>query len=213
MKPLRDLLDDVHSNFYGTPVDTVWDAVEGFFSARDKGRLAWIVVLAVVCWPGLFDRHTWIMVMNFSVVVWIHEGGHSLFMLPGMLLGEVGHFITIAAGSGTQLAVPIALMVFAYRNGFRFETAVLGFWLALNFVDVSVYAGDAVERRLPLIFNGGPEGHDWGNMLTMLHLLWATPVIAGGIWLLGFVTYWASIVAGAYLARKDWVVDYHALGR
>lgn len=56
-----------------------------------------------------------------------------------------------------------------------------------GFFSVSAYSGDAQDMVLPLV-GTDKSGHDWHNMLTMLNLLDASPVISDILWSFGVIT-------------------------
>lgn len=85
----------------------------------------------------------------------IHETGHFVFT-P---FGEVMHFL---GGTLFQLAFPLLFVVHFLRRGDRFAAAILGWWIAQNFWNVSVYIADARTQQLPLVGGGV---HDWGWLL------------------------------------------------
>jgi hypothetical protein len=92
-----------------------------------------------------------------------HEFGHVLFM-------PFGRFLHILGGSLFQVAMPLGLMaLFLFKQGDRFAAGLMLWWSGQSLVDLAPYIGDAQYRVLPLVGAGGEDGHDWGNLLTMLH--------------------------------------------
>jgi len=99
-----------------------------------------------------------------------------VFLLSGVDLGvhELGHLLTMfwlprpfvaAAGSIAQVAVPLVLAVYFWRRrADAFGTALMLAWAAESLNSVSVYAGDAAARALPLL-GGNSVGHDWAYLL------------------------------------------------
>lgn len=172
------------------------------FIDKDPLRLVRLVCLTLFCLPGLFHTDAWSARLNQSLMIWFHEGGHGLFFAIDHW-GFWGHFIAIAGGSAAQIAVPALFMGAAYAGGHRFNASLMFLWLGLNFVSVSIYAADARDRAMPLIFGLGAENHDWGNMLTMLNLLPYTTLIALVIWLMGPVCFVAALVCGFVTAKRD----------
>lgn len=86
---------------------------------------------------------------------------------------ELGHLLTIplpqplnaAAGSFTQLAVPLVLAgYFWLSRGERLSAAVCIAWCGANLYDVAVYVADAPYQRLPLL-GGDNVYHDWAYLL------------------------------------------------
>ena len=90
-----------------------------------------------------------------------HEAGH-IFLAP---FGETIH---VLGGTLGQLAVPALLVGYFLKRGQPFSAAFALFWLGQNFVNVSVYMGDARAMALPLV--GGGE-HDWTNLFYTFGLL------------------------------------------
>jgi hypothetical protein len=176
--------------------------VGGLFDGKDPIRLLRVACLTAFCLPGMFSQGAWAAQINHRLIILIHEGGHGFFGFCDTW-GPVGRFITIAAGSGAQIFVPALFMAAVYSTGRRFDASLMFLWLGLNFADVAVYAADARDRAMPLIMNLGPESHDWGNMLQMTGLLWATPAIAGAIWLMGMACIAATVVLGFLTAQPD----------
>lgn len=98
-------------------------------------------------------------------------------------------------GTLAQLAIPsAAAAAFALRRRTA-AFAVALVWLAFNLVDVGAYAGDALDRALPLLA-ADEDAHDWWNLLGMLgvraHARGIGAAIAGAGWAL-----WAAAPAWA----------------
>lgn len=115
-----------------------------------------------------------------GVNLWIHEAGHGfLAFAPTMLM--------IAGGTGLQIGLPAALLVYCIsRSYFRIVPAVL-FWLGGNLPNVGTYIADARAMKLPLL--GGGEGtlHDWNTLLNFLHLLPYDTIIGAIVWWSGAI--------------------------
>lgn len=188
---MRQLLEDALERLGEGPLGGLLRGLEG----GDPLRMLRAMLLFAFCLPALWSPGAWAAQLNWRLMVWIHEGGHGAFAFCHDW-SQFGRFLTIAAGSGAQVLLPLFFVVAAWSVRQRFNAGLLMYLVGLNLVDVSRYAADARERAMPLIFNLGPESHDWGNMLLMTGLLGATPVIAGGIWLLGLV----ALVGGLALA-------------
>jgi len=89
----------------------------------------------------------------------IHELGHYVFAIFGDIPGVLG-------GSLLQCLVPVIAMAMFVRQRDYFAIAFSFGWLATNLFDVSVYVGDAVAQRLPLVTPGGGHPiHDWNYIL------------------------------------------------
>jgi len=108
-----------------------------------------------------YDPNQWHLIDGVNLV--IHECGHLIFP-------PFGEFMTIAGGSLFQIIMP-ALFVgyFCYQRQF-YSAAVVLFWVGESILNVSVYAGDAVVKQLPLL--GGENSiHDWNYLLNAMDLL------------------------------------------
>ena len=134
--------------------------------------------------PGLLGL-PWLLVHSFNLI--IHEAGHFFFRFFGELM-------MFAGGSLIQILFPLAFLSTALRYDSKWGAQLSLLWLGQNFIDVSVYAADAVLRQLPLIGGLGAESHDWYNILWRLGLLEHTPLIAGLIYCGAFLA-WALMLA------------------
>ncbi len=103
----------------------------------------------------------------------IHESGHVLF-------GLFGSFMQILGGSLWQILLPALFVVYFLRWREYFSASLVLFWVGQNFLNVSVYARDAIMMQLPLL-GGDAVQHDWNTILSMTHRLTSAPVIA--MWL------------------------------
>jgi hypothetical protein len=128
----------------------------------------------------------------------IHEAGHIIFRL-------FGEFMGIAGGSLFQIIVPIVFFGYFVWHKKPFSASVVLFWVGNNFLDVYVYANDAVVMQLPLLSGvTGSEGgfHDWNYLLTETGLLAQTALIAKIIRFTGTVIIFASVVGSFVFATK-----------
>ena len=100
----------------------------------------------------------------------IHEAGHVFFMF-------FGEFLHVSGGTILQLLVPFIFVSYFYFKREFFSAFIVLFWFGQNFIDVSVYMGDAVERKLPLL-GGNSVNHDWHYLLFSLNLLQSTDILA-----------------------------------
>jgi len=112
----------------------------------------WTMTLAAAAQPTCFLD---------GIDLAFHEAGH-LFLVP---FGETIH---ILGGTLGQLAVPALLVGYFLKRRQPFSAAFALFWLGQNFVDISVYMGDARAMALPLV--GGGE-HDWTSLFYTFGLL------------------------------------------
>ncbi len=161
------------------------------------------VVLVAACLWGLY--FTWHGIsfealggsFLHQAMLPFHEFGHVLFM-------PFGRFMTILGGSLFQVAMPLGLAAaFIYKQRDTFGASMMVWWSGQSMLDLSVYIADAKDRALPLIGGGGEEGHDWGNLLTMMGLLDWTVFLARLCFCAGVLTMLAAIVWGAILLRDQ----------
>ncbi|MCW5961097.1 MAG: hypothetical protein KIS76_13120 [Pyrinomonadaceae bacterium] len=124
----------------------------------------------------------------------IHEAGH-LFFRP------LGDFMMIAGGTLFQLIVPAIFVGYFFWKEQYYSAAAVLFWLGQSFLNVYVYANDAIVMRLVLLGGfTGSEGafHDWNFMLRELGLINSTATVAGLIRLTGTLL----IIAAAVLTVR-----------
>ena len=102
--------------------------------------------------------------MFSGITLAFHEMGHLIFAFAG-------HFIGSLMGSGTQVLIPVIVMIVFYRQPDYFGIAVGGFWLSFSLFELARYVGDARAMELPLVgFTDDPE-HDWHYLLSTTGLL------------------------------------------
>lgn len=132
-----------------------------------RGRM-WIpraLLLAYLAYAMLrFFRDPFSSTIFSGITLAFHEMGHLIFAFAG-------HFIGSLMGSGTQVLVPIIVVILFYRQRDYFGMSVGGFWLAFSLFDLANYVGDARSMDLPLVgFVEDPE-HDWHYLLSTTGLL------------------------------------------
>lgn len=128
-----------------------------------------------------------------GITLAIHELGHVLF-------GFLGEWLSVAGGSITQLAAPVAVALILLRQRDYFGVAVGGAWLSMSLSNLAVYVADARAEELPLVsLGGGDVVHDWNYLLGSVHLLPHDGQIAGVMRFAAFVLLVASIGLGAWL--------------
>ena len=138
-----------------------------------------------------YDPHQWHVIDGVNLV--IHEAGHIVFM-------PFGEFLTVAGGSLFQVIVPAAFVVYFYRRGQPYSAALVLFWVGESLLNVSVYAGDALDLRLPLL--GGEDSiHDWNHLLSSHGLLPSTYKIAAAIRVAGTLAIFAALFYSLKHAR------------
>ena len=146
--------------------------------------------------------------MFSGITLAFHEMGHLIFAF-------MGHFIGSLMGSGTQVLVPIIVMIVFLRQRDYFGISVGGFWLSFSLFELARYVGDARAMDLPLVgFSSDPE-HDWHYLLGTLHMLPLDTTLAFLIRVFAFVIGAASLTFAIWLLnemRKP-RVKQHIIGR
>ena len=134
----------------------------------------------------------------------IHEAGHVLFRI-------FGEFMGIAGGSVLQILVPVVFFGYFVYYEKPFSASIVLFWVGNNFLDVYVYANDAVVMQLPLLSGlTGAEGgfHDWNYLLTETGTLDKTYLIAKILRFTGtLITVAAAIGAFVYARKGEEIVS------
>lgn len=126
----------------------------------------------------------------------IHETGHLLFT-------PFGEFMMIAGGTIFQIFFPAVFVGYFVWQGKLFSASIVLFWVGQSFINVWIYASDAVVMQLMLTSGmTGSEGgfHDWNYMLTRLDLLGSTKIIAGIIRSIGTLIIIASAALSIYFS-------------
>jgi hypothetical protein len=121
----------------------------------------------------------------------IHEGGHLLFGWSDV------QFLEMAAGPLFQFAVPIAVLVFLFRQADYFAASMCVAWVATNLYETALYIGDARSQVLDL----APAG-DWQYLLITTHLLASNMTIAAWFRAIALLSMCGAIVAGAWMVWR-----------
>jgi len=94
----------------------------------------------------------------------------------------MGQFINFASGTIFQLLIPTICLFHFKRKGSNLGWQLCLFWIGQNFLNISIYIGDAIRQVLPLVGGGV---HDWTYLLTAMGLIAHTHFIAKIIFLIG----------------------------
>ena len=165
---------------------------------KDPLKLVVAVIASIYFLWCAYDPYQWHLIDGVNLL--IHEAGHIIFR-------PFGEFMTIAGGSLFQVIMPGLFVGYFMYHRKLFSAALVLFWVGESILNVSVYASDSLDLRLPLL--GGEDTlHDWNYMLGTLGLLPATAKIGGAIRLLGtIVIILACLGAFRYAEREDVVFD------
>ena len=155
-----------------------------------QNKLLKTIFTAVICfyfWHYLATYTDWHLALDDADLIF-HEAGH-VFAYP------FGEFIYVCGGSFFQVAFPSFFSFYFYVTGQKVSGSLCLLWVGASLLNVSLYAGDAIVRVLPLL-GGDNSFHDWNYILTSLHALQNTYKVAHTLYGLGAT----SIVVGSLLA-------------
>ncbi len=122
----------------------------------------------------------------------IHEAGHWIFW-------PFGEFLQVLGGSLNQVLVPCLFVVYFYFQRDYYSSALTLFWTAINLVNVSIYAADAVKMQLPLL-GGDASTHDWNRLSIYTGMLHYTNQVAFLIKAAGISTALAALTCAIWAA-------------
>lgn len=168
-----------------------------------RGRL-WIpraILLAYLVYADFrFLKDPLSSTMFSGITLAFHEMGHLIFAFAG-------HFICALMGSGTQVLIPIIVIVIFLRQPDYFGVSVGGFWLSFSLFELANYVADARAMELPLVgFTDDPE-HDWHYLLGQMHMLQLDTTF-------GFlIRVAATLIGAASLALACWLLVQMAKSR
>ncbi len=116
----------------------------------------------------------------------IHEGGHGIFRF-------FGKFIYTAGGTLMQIIIP-SLFIYYFLSHKQLKAAQAAVvYLGQNFVNISVYAADAVERKLPLL-GGNNVYHDWTYLLSELGILQFDKEVGWFFYALAIISFLVALI-------------------
>ena len=134
-------------------------------------------------------RDGWIPLLD-SINLVFHEAGHPLF---GMFGSDTLQFL---GGTLMQVLVPLMVGASFWLKRQPLGTAIAGFWVGENALNIARYMADARTQLLPLV--GGGE-HDWGTLFARWGCLSRDTAIAGGVRAAGWIV---MLAAWAWLAWR-----------
>lgn len=170
-------------------------SVQSDYNPQPANSLNWQALGRLFLSAGLlFFYLRWFKTENyFSFIDYInlafHEAGH-------VFLGFFGRFIMMLGGTIFQLLMPAICAIHFWRQESRLGWQLCIFWIGENFLNISIYAGDAIKQALPLV--GGGE-HDWTYLLTETGLIAHTPAVETTIFTAGSLVIFYSL----YLITAD----------
>lgn len=161
-------------------------------------RYASLIFISLACayfWYYAKTYTEWHFIDNVNLI--FHEAGHAIFFFLPL-------FGSVLMGSAFQILLPLSIgLNFLFTNQ-KISASLCLLWVGQNFLNVSVYAGDAMVQALPLL-GGDSVIHDWNYLLSTLGILSYTDAVAGMLYWFGLVLIFAGTVISFYFAwaKKD----------
>ena len=175
------------------------DPLERYVPLGLKGFVYLILVIYLIQAADVFYEYVpgthWpflLMAIRNGIFLFIHEGGHFLFMFFGDTLHVLG-------GSFWQIVFPLLSFIMAVRKRSHFIAPFALFWVGTNMMDVSLYMRDAPIRLLPLL-GGHKSWHDWWNLFRKWEMLDSAGTVADLFYFTGLLVSIVAIGGGIYLA-------------
>ena len=137
----------------------------------------------------------------------VYENYYSFLDNVNLIFHEAGHvilwfwweFITAWGGTIFQLLIPSIFLGYFRLRRVNLAWQLSLFWVGQNFLNISIYAADAIKQELPLL---NPNGsHDWTYLLDKLWILAHADVTGKIFFALGSVLIFLSLWYMFY----DWI--------
>lgn len=144
----------------------------------------------------IFTYQDWHFIDSVNLI--FHEAGHVIFIWAG-------EFMHVLGGSLTQVLIPLICGYYFMRLRDLPSSGICLAWAGQSLINVSIYAGDAVALKLPLL-GGDSSMHDWLWLLTETHLFAYTDTVAHIMYVTGIFVILAGVVVACYFSvvpRKD----------
>jgi hypothetical protein len=105
-------------------------------------------------------------------------------------------FITAISWTVAQLGVPIFIMVWLYwhRDYFLYYLWYAILWI--NFFQISQYAWDAIEMKIPMVelFWEAKYWHDWNYILNAYWIIWYPDIVSNVFYALAIICFLVCFV-------------------
>lgn len=147
--------------------------------ANIKPWIPSLLLLPIVLWL-IFNGGKFILILDHFNLL-IHEGGHGIFKV-------FGDFIYTLGGTLMQIILPSIFIFYFIKNGKRTGAQISFIWLGQNLLNISVYAADAFERKLPLL-GGKKVYHDWTHLLNQTGLILHAEEVGLFFFILGVIAF------------------------
>lgn len=135
----------------------------------------------------------------YSFLLFIHEAGHTFFLITG------NRILTILGGSLLGVAMPAFITAYCWFFKYLKTTQLFLFLTGTAWISVGYYAADGKDRILPLIADGGPHVHDWGNLLRHWGLTEYAWQIGFTFAMVGVICYLLAVTAPLFIKTYETV--------
>jgi hypothetical protein len=170
-------------------------------------RIALTLVLLPLATSAFHSEYGYVPLIG-DINLAVHEFGHMLFMPFGWAF--LGQTMVVAGGAVTQIAFPavfVAYFLFSRTHRDIHAATVALWWVAINVLDVAIYAGDARAGKLQLI-NGltgqdDDSGHDFQYLFRQWGVMKKDTLYAGRLRALAAFMVFISITVGLWAAWQN----------
>lgn len=132
----------------------------------------------------IFTLTEWHFIDSINLI--FHEAGH-------MIVFFLGNVMQALAGSLFQILIPLIVTIYFFKQKQKISSAICLMWAGQNFLNVSMYAKDAIVMQLPLL-GGDSVHHDWNFILSNLNLLQSAPTIGNILYGIGVILICLGII-------------------
>ncbi len=160
---------------------------------NNKIKIFAVLITCLYFWYYVFTYTEWHFIDSVNLA--FHEAGHAIFFF-------LGKFLNILAGSAFQIILPTALSLYFFYKGEKISGSLCLLWVAQNFLNTSIYVGDAMKMELDLI-GGEYVTHDWNYILNTLGIIKYTNTISTIFYNLGMMIMTAGTVLSIFFSTKD----------
>ncbi len=155
-------------------------------------RVFFVLLVCAYFWHCALTYIDWHFIDYVNLI--FHEAGHTIFFFAP-------EFLNIAAGSAFQIILPLFLSIYFFLTRQKVSGALTLLWVGQSLLNVSIYAGDALNMQLDLL-GGDSVIHDWNYLLTQTNLLKYTYTITRFIYTLGYMSIILGTVFSIYFCFK-----------
>lgn len=153
------------------------------------GKIVFALVIGLYLLKCILDPASYHFIDSINLI--FHEAGHAILSF----LGDLG---TATAGSLFQVIIPALCGIYFLARREYYSAVIVFMWMGESLVNVSIYVGDAIAMKLPLL--GDEATHDWNYALSVTGLISYTSLIARSIYISGAVIFAISALLSLKLS-------------